>query len=490
MPEEPSTTSSSTPRAKKPVRPRAGIQRRTQAEREDFKRKEAEREAERKVADTTPAAKTPTRGSRGGSRRGGVAIHQSEKTQNAATGIFGAGTGLKPARSKAPVDLGVSEALDEDGTPKPSTATGPPTIVDATESRAKSKTAGGRSSNKKDEEELIPISDDDHDGQPTRDIERIWISSDEDEDVIISRKGKQRHVSKPPKMSFGLRPVRAARQTSDSIEDDKPGRTSNSVKVDDNQTVIDIDADEMVVDEPVATVKKDPPSSPEQSKRLSKKVDNRVKDAKTIVETVEERAERLRMSGDIDKLREEFLSSNCVSDGDVVMDHGDNQTETHHTGHDRMFLFQLPPLVPQLFDSTTKASLDDAQDVHVKAEPEISATAMEAEPGQKDNEKVKDEPPPTVFTSASTVSERFPQGLVGKLSIHKSGKVTLDWGGTDMEVRYGTEVDFLQNVVCVESHELPDVTDVETQERIGKAYALGQVEKKMVLVPDWGKLYA
>ena len=28
------------------------------------------------------------------------------------------------------------------------------------------------------------------------------------------------------------------------------------------------------------------------------------------------------------------------------------------------------------------------------------------------------------------------------------------------------------------------------KETIGKAYALGQVHKKMVLIPDWGKLYA
>lgn len=495
--EQPSATST---RAKKPVRPRAGIQRRTQAEREEFKRKEAEREAERKAAEATPAVKLAARGTRGSSRgaRGGVAIHNTERTQSVATGIFGTGAGRRPDRSRAPVDIGVSEALDGSDATKPTSSTNAVSnVIDVeadSDSRLRSGTSGIRTSNRKNEEEYIPVSDDDQDNQPKRDIERIWISSDEDEDAIVGRKGKQRLTSRTPKMSFGLRPVRAAREVSDQVDDEKLGKTSGLVKSDDDNTVADVDTDQMLVDDVTPITKKDPPSSPELSKRTAKKVDNRLKDTKLLVETAEERAERLRMSGDIDKLREQFLSPYYDLDNDRMMDDGEGETDTRHTGHDRMFLFQLPPLIPQLFDPLTRPStaaapggVDDAQGIQVKAEPDASGTVGEAE---KDEDKEKTEPPSTVFTSASSVSERFPPGLVGKLNIHKSGKVTLDWGGTDMEVRYGTDVDFLQDVICVQSCQLPELTDTETQEQTGKVYTLGQVEKKMVLVPDWGKLYA
>ena len=98
---------------------------------------------------------------------------------------------------------------------------------------------------------------------------------------------------------------------------------------------------------------------------------------------------------------------------------------------------------------------------------------------------------------------RLPAGVVGKLKVHKSGKVTLDWGGTDMEVKLGTEVNFLQDVVLVQpptadthqngeglGNEVEDAGDgIKKEDVKGRAYALGHVRKKMVLIPDWAKLY-
>ena len=60
------------------------------------------------------------------------------------------------------------------------------------------------------------------------------------------------------------------------------------------------------------------------------------------------------------------------------------------------------------------------------------------------------------------------------------------------EVRYGTEVDFLQDVLRVEgpAAQVEEDENATTTEREGQAYSLGQVKKKMVLIPDWAKLYS
>ena len=344
----------------------------------------------------------------------------------------------------------------------------------------------------------MPVSDEDLEDQPRRDIERIWISSDEDDDAIVSQKGKQRRLSRESKPTFGLRPVRAARTLVEELEDAaKEKKSIKPDKIDDNNAIIDVDVDQMQVDEPAAVVKKDPPSSPELSKKLLKKVDTRMKDSKLLTETIEERAERLRMNEDIEKLREEFLHPQNKSDSDETIDSKED-TVFSRTDHDRMFLFQLPPLVPQLFNPADRVTTngdtmnaDGVDGVQVKAEPGTSSMTNDQDNTRNDPSNTKTEPSPSVFTASSVNSERLPHGFVGKLNIHKSGKITLDWGGTDMEVRYGTEVDFLQDVICVESAGVPDAAaDEEATEKVGKAYAMGHVKGKMVLVPDWGKLYA
>jgi len=208
-----------------------------------------------------------------------------------------------------------------------------------------------------------------------------------------------------------------------------------------------------------------------------------------LIETFEEKAERLRLDEDIENLKEAFLHK---SDTDDTIDSKEEEAVFGHTDHDRdrMFLFQLPPLVPQLYDPVTRqgeaGTMTEVDGVKVKAEDASSAPTANVDSAQKTADTGR-----TMFTADAPADQRLPAGLVGKLKIHKSGKVTLDWGGTDMEVRYGTDVGFLQDVVCVENAEQAetDEGDVPSQKE-GKAYAMGQIKRKMVLVPDWGRLYA
>ena len=504
-PAEGSTPKSAATKPRASAKPRVGIQRKTKAEREEYARKEAERAAERDVKDATPIAKTPAPRGRGSARggRGGAVVNRTERTSAPVSyGVFGAGTGERLSRTKAAVDVGISEALDagEPATQTKAIAKEPreSTTVVEVEGPTKTKASGRGKAPKQEAEEFIQV-EEDPDEQPRRDIERIWISSDEneDEEAIATRKGKQRHVSKTPKQFTSLRPLRATRTLVEEHEEEaKLAPAKKSIAGDNN--VIDVESDDMQIDGVPPVNKKDVPSSPELSKKSLKKVDSRTKDPRIATETVEERAERLRLQDDIEQLKQSFVQK---SDTEETIDSKEEDAVFGRTDHDRMFLFQLPPLVPALYDPAKReAPEDDAMEVdpvQVKVEDAAAAAAAEnasAEIAQKDVEKDKKvaQPTRTVYTADAGLDHRFPQGLVGKLHIHKSGKVSLDWGGTDMEVRYGTEVDFLQDVVCVEDENsaMKEEIDKSMLGGTSKAYAMGQVNRKMVLVPDWSRLYA
>lgn len=520
MPEDddPSKSQSSTSKPKPSAKPRA-VARKSKAEREEYARKEAERAAERARLGAAATPKTPAvRGGRGGARGGKATVNKTDRTSSSiAAGVFGSGSAARLERSRGAVDLGVSEALDggetqgrqilqDAGT---ATAAGPVTDVEET-ATSRTGTAGrGRGAKGTAQEELIHIEEDDREDQPRRDIERIWISSDEEEDEVVNRKGKQRRTSRTPKPFAGLRPVRAARTTVEEHEDSKEKKPIKANTTTEDNVIIDVgSSDDMQVDDAplpdtsatagAVSVKQRAPSSPELTKKtLKKPSDSKTKpDPRVLTETVEERAERLRLSEDIENLREAFLYK---SDTDDTIDSKEEEAVFGSTDHDRdrMFLFQLPPLVPQLYDPVTRqgeaGTATDVDGVQVKAEDASSATTAGGDTARKteDQNRTTAEALPTMFTADAPADQRLPAGLVGKLKIHKSGKVTLDWGGTDMEVRYGTDVDFLQDVVCVENPEQREADEGgAVLPKEGKAYAMGQVKRKMVLVPDWGRIYA
>lgn len=390
----------------------------------------------------------------------------------------------------------------------------------------------GHSTSKKTE--IVDIKSDDEPDEPGRDIERIWISggddSDEDEDdvIITSSKTKRRKASsRMESTASGLRPVRAPRD----IKEEEENKKSRALKQTDTEVYDVIDEDAMDVDEPLI-VPKDQLSGPEARRRSMRKHGAKARDGKfSTTETIEERAERLRIADDVHKLRSLFAGSGSGPGTETkrTVDLVDDGHEDKRLGPDfeqgKLFLVQLPPLTPFLIDGTSVA--DEPQ---VKQEP-TSTTNTGAIPaftgaadanaqaggsgsgtgGRKEPTDLPPPPPPSakpilqldgLFTA--TEPTRLPAGLVGKLRLHRSGKVSLDWGGTDMEARYGTEVDYHQQVVMVESRVTNTKEEIKNDdnddnndnpngdkrpEAIGSAYALGQIEKKLVLIPDWAKLY-
>lgn len=553
MPDEtPSTPSTSTPaastRGRGTPRPRAGIQRKTKAEREQFAKEEAERRKAR--AAEHEAATRGSRGSRGVSRGGrGSGVPGQRDVPARGGGIFGASAAPK-ANVKQNYE-GLAELVGGGASASEIVNTvkdGDASAGGSGGTKSTGRTTTSKTTNLVDTkivDTLESNTDDELDDEPKRDIDTIAISSDEDEEVTTStsRNGKQKATSVTPQHSsrsgLGLRPVRAPRTLGpDERVDGQDKAISRKKRPTSDQKpdpeVQELSSDEkdgnaMEVDSDTVQFVKEQPSSPEMRKRALRKTPTTPakygRDMKTpAYETIEERAERLRIKDDVEKLRGMFKvrSPSAADFGDKVYD---KDLPTHpKDGGGKLLLFQLPPLTPFLFDPTT------SQHPEVKTEslatnangttidldtipdaPDSATGARGAEPLSHDGDpSSKQQESPTLQNKGlltATEPTRLPAGVVGKLNLHKSGKVTIDWGGTDMEVRLGSEVDFLQDVVLVqqggaashsgqngdEEEENDMHADVQGEDgkanKAGRAIALGQVRSKMVLVPDWARLY-
>ncbi len=371
-------------------------------------------------------------------------------------------------------------------------------------------------------DEVIYVSDDEAEGIEGKavdieDIDRVSISSssgggndedDEDDDVVLSR--KRRSNKTPFKPTLGLRPVRAARDPLSMGEDSHPvyakGKRKGKGKQADKATVdqgdkMDLDQEDenaASVDEQTTPppAKKEPPTSQSPTKHRRKSA---TKDTKPQFETTEERAERERYTTELRKLRHELSP---ISKDESPKDIGSTAPSFRPPEDSRLYLFQFPPLTPML--------INPDQHPEIKAEPDPSLNTHAPPTASAPPEpKIKKEDAP-LHSTASTTSglepaqlltathnPPLPSGLAGKLNVHRSGKVTLEWGSsgmtaTNLEVKWGAEVDFLQDVVVLgEGGEEGDGEVEEKGKGQGnkKAWALRQVRNKFVVVPDWEKIY-
>ncbi|KAF5093458.1 hypothetical protein D0Z00_004054 [Geotrichum galactomycetum] len=129
-------------------------------------------------------------------------------------------------------------------------------------------------------------------------------------------------------------------------------------------------------------------------------------------------------------------------DSDVAM------TEEHQPEiEQKLFFFQMPVLAPKFEAPVGADDGADDEDVEMRVVGDNAAAKQ------------------------SAAITRFPEGMAGKLRLHKSGKLTMLLGNIVMEVSQGTEANFLQDVVVMSPEEQ-------------KAYLIGQVTRKMIVAPD------
>lgn len=226
-----------------------------------------------------------------------------------------------------------------------------------------------------------------------------------------------------------------------------------------------------------ANVPEVPLQSPVSSPESRRKTKDRIKHSsdRPDFQTNEEQTEWELHQKDLRILRNELgrlTTKDQDADGDASMEGAEAQQQQQQPQDDpradKVYLFQFPPVLPDLIQK------------HIKPDPEAASNEDDpnaAPPANASNQLQASDPGPSGNTHT------FNPGRVGKLRIHKSGRATLDWGGTPLEMGMGTEASFLQDVLIANFNK-NDEGKVDS----GSAMAMGQVKGKFVLTPDWDEI--
>jgi DNA-directed RNA polymerase III subunit RPC4 len=282
----------------------------------------------------------------------------------------------------------------------------------------------------------------------------------------------------------------------------------------DHSPSIELDAIPDVSADVVAKAKKD-----RKARELKKKLDK-----KPVLQTAQDRAEYERHLQDVEILAEELGGMQTHQgdkdkgkgkekdvEGDVDMKGTPTAEPDKKDG--RLYLFQFPPVLPELYDPTKdkpptpaeiKAKeLEEAREKErlaeaaKKAEKGKGKSAKATDPGAEQVEKdikVEAEPPMTPEQKKQKEEEEKrkrrqgfvkEEGHIGKLIVRASGRVELCWGGTNLLVGRGVDAGFLTTGVVVDSQERGPPGGGAPE---GKAMSMGQIMGKFVVTPDWQKM--
>jgi DNA-directed RNA polymerase III subunit RPC4 len=190
--------------------------------------------------------------------------------------------------------------------------------------------------------------------------------------------------------------------------------------------------------------------------------------SKPVLQTEEDKQEWERSQAELEDILVELgqtpqpATTTGVKDDDVDMKDGEQPRDVKS---DRVYLFQFPPVLPALVPPSIKKEAQEETLI-------IATTDQTPIKVEDDDAKV---PPPAAMTA----------GRVGKMRVHASGKVTLNWGGTSFEIKKGMSTHFLQDTVVTRIR--PENERVMPGDE-GDALAFGQVRGKFVVTPDWSAM--
>ncbi|KAK0130032.1 hypothetical protein ONS96_000570 [Cadophora gregata f. sp. sojae] len=239
---------------------------------------------------------------------------------------------------------------------------------------------------------------------------------------------------------------------------------------------------------------------------------NKKRDQKPVLQTEEDRAEYARHLLDVEVLAKELggMQGNLNSSGKGKDAEGDNmmddvsKPEDHRSG--RLYLFQFPPVLPELYnpvDGNPRKNIDLTQAEAEKPKYNDADVQMTGtEPSSKSKGKLKDrsdligEAPPIKVEEEAVPLDKVKkeevkngrppyvneEGWIGKLIVRKSGRVELSWGGVNLLVGRGVDAGFLTTGIVVDSLEKGPPGGGAPE---GRALSMGQIMGKFVVTPDW-----
>ena len=234
---------------------------------------------------------------------------------------------------------------------------------------------------------------------------------------------------------------------------------------------------------------------------------------KPVLQTEEDRQEWERYETDGVALAEELgttgfhldpVSAKKDSDGNALTE--DAAEEQKDRRSDLVYLFQLPPVVPNLVDVNSPKELEPTNKSVTQIFPAVvdegplkgSASTATATSSKKTDSSVKIEEEDSPMSLESKIPNAMMAedvddftGDLGMLTIYESGEATLSWGGIDHELGRGVEGELLQEAILL------NYKTSDKEETMGRAdpsfdnaaVALGQVSGGFVLTPDWLSMF-
>ncbi|OJJ51204.1 hypothetical protein ASPZODRAFT_127227 [Penicilliopsis zonata CBS 506.65] len=159
----------------------------------------------------------------------------------------------------------------------------------------------------------------------------------------------------------------------------------------------------------------------------------------------------------------------------------------------QLFLMQFPPMTPNLVVSgSTNEQPGDREAEPRSTQPgPLGGVKREQQDGDDDALEVTGEsvgaPPHESSKIVTATNRQLHAGRVGKLNVHASGRVTMDWGGISFELDRATAVGFLQEalIVSAPSH---DLTTGEVMPDEKRVWAMGQLSGKFTVMPNWEEI--
>lgn len=220
---------------------------------------------------------------------------------------------------------------------------------------------------------------------------------------------------------------------------------------------------------------------PEQTAKARKTVTIKEPDPRGLLRTREDVEEFARHNEDLEMMREilaleqsKGLAENVGTGTDGASESKqatDEETIAAEKHAGKLFLIQFPPLTPNLVIPSKES------------DPITQPTTT------KDEVKVEDDEEPSPNKLVTAVDQNLPAGRVGRLNLHKSGKVTLDWGGISFELDKGADVNFNQEaLIASTSTTTTGTAAAETEQEDKQVWAMGELSGKFVASPEWSRL--
>ncbi|KAH8702750.1 hypothetical protein GQ44DRAFT_717398 [Phaeosphaeriaceae sp. PMI808] len=355
----------------------------------------------------------------------------------------------------------------------------------------------------KREGDAVESSDDEEDAEfPRKDIDRIvTVSSDEDEPAVAGRSnkstlpvriGRREHQERTIGINTDasteasakiLEQAEATGQTPAAILTQMSSKGKGKVNVPDAantkkpfkgvwqdpeelnspvKTEENSEDETMVDTEQVGIIdtSDQPAEQQPHTSETEQKLKSKIKGiAEPILQTNEDRAEWARFQSNLSHIRAELGPTEHP-----IEESTDDTAPKRSVRDNNVYLFQIPPLMPELLSHP------------IKKEPSDNTTTAPAAPP----------PPPTTSPSNSKNPSPPPSSLDPTIRLGPpSGRTTLDWGGTSYELEPGKRASFLQEVVKVT---VLAEGDRIVPEEAGDAVSFGRVKGKFVVVPDWGEM--